>query len=162
VILDIGSVWVHVRSQVVGRLALRFTTPSVSASFHILRTPAAPAPAAIARIATEPRSGSRSPSAIINPTSAVKTASTITRGFISVTKSGSPAVKRSREGNRSAIPESLWSSWSILAAPEICLHNLVGGPFTAAFTARRHTAEIYEESLAAYTADILAVLNLMI
>jgi hypothetical protein len=37
--------------------------------------------------------------AIIIPTSAVKTASAITRGFIGATKSGRRAVRRDREGN---------------------------------------------------------------
>ena len=49
--------------------------------------------------------------AIINPTSAVKTASTITRGFISATKSGSRAVAPYRDGNCRCETESRWSSW---------------------------------------------------
>jgi hypothetical protein len=72
---------------------------SMRASYHILRTPAAPAPAAIARIATDPISGSTWTGATMNPTSAVKMASAITRGFISVMKSGKRTVKPYRAGN---------------------------------------------------------------
>ena len=43
----------------IGRLAVRAITASMSASYHMLSTPAAPAPAAIARIAMDARSGSR-------------------------------------------------------------------------------------------------------
>jgi len=68
-------------------------------SYHMLRTPAAPAPAAIATIATNPRSGSRCRGAIINPTTAVKTASAITRGFINVKKFAKRAVERNQVGN---------------------------------------------------------------
>ena len=43
----------------IGRLAVRAITASMSASYHMLSTPAAPAPAAMARIAMDPSSGSR-------------------------------------------------------------------------------------------------------
>jgi hypothetical protein len=65
----------------------------------MLSTPAAPAPAAIARIATNPRSGSGRLGAIINPTKAVNTAKAITRGFINAMKWGSRAAKLGREAN---------------------------------------------------------------
>jgi hypothetical protein len=79
-------------------LAVRAITASMSASYHILSTPAAPAPAAMARIAMEPSSGSKFPGATISPTIAVNTASSITRGFMSETKSTRRSVKRDREG----------------------------------------------------------------
>ena len=47
----------------------------------------------------QPENGSRWPGAIINPTSAVNTASTITRGFISAKKSDRRVVNRDDEGN---------------------------------------------------------------
>src|SRR5580704_16597102 len=53
----------------------------------MLSTPAAPAPAAMARTARHARSGARSPGAMVKPTIAVKTASIITPGFVNVTKS---------------------------------------------------------------------------
>src|SRR5215510_738606 len=84
----------------IGRRAVRVITASISASYHMLNTPAAPPPAAIARIATNPRSGSGRVGAIINPTSAVNTASTITRGFIKMIKSGSRAANLEREANQ--------------------------------------------------------------
>src|SRR5215472_6340697 len=77
----------------IGRRAVRDITESMSASYHILRTPAAPAPAAIARIATSPSSGSSRLGAVSIPTNAVKTASAITRGFISAIKEGKRDAK---------------------------------------------------------------------
>ena len=62
-------------------------TASISASYHMLSTPAAPAPAAMARTAARVVSGSSRTGALLNPTSAVKTASIITRGFVRATKS---------------------------------------------------------------------------
>lgn len=73
-------------------------TASMSASYHILRTPAEPAPAPIATIAMEAMSGSTWPDTMINATNAVKTASSITRGFMSATNSGRRAVKRDHAG----------------------------------------------------------------
>src|ERR1700742_4999484 len=71
----------------IGRIAVRVMTASISASYHMLSTPAAPAPAAIARTAARALSGSSRTGALLNPTSAVKTASIITRGFVRATKS---------------------------------------------------------------------------
>ena len=71
----------------IGRMAVRAITASMSASYHILSAPAAPAPAAMQRRATTPAKGSMPPGAIIRPTSAVKTTSDITRGFVSATQS---------------------------------------------------------------------------
>src|SRR5262249_41476488 len=67
------------------------------ASYHMLSTPAAPAPAAIARIAMKPKNGLRRLGAIINPTTAVNTASAITRGLVNAMKSGNRAAKLDRE-----------------------------------------------------------------
>src|SRR5207302_3415979 len=73
------------------------------ASYHILSTPAAPAPAAIPSIAIDPRNGSRCPGAIINPTSAVKTASNMTRGFNSVRKPHKRVLEVSGMSNNLAL-----------------------------------------------------------
>src|SRR5262245_52980724 len=81
----------------IGRLAVRVITASISASYHMLSTPAAPAPAAIARIAMKPKNGLRRLGAIINPTTAVNTASAITRGLVNAMKSGNRAAKLDRE-----------------------------------------------------------------
>src|ERR1700704_903090 len=83
----------------IGRSAVRVITASMSASYHILSTPEAPAPAALARIAANPSSGSSRPGAIISPTNAVNTASSMTRGFMSARNSGTRVVEREREGN---------------------------------------------------------------
>src|SRR5260370_3403286 len=71
----------------IGRIAVRVMTASISASYHMLSTPAAPAPAAMARTAAKVVSGSSRTGALLNPTSAVKTASIITRGFWRATNS---------------------------------------------------------------------------
>src|ERR1700726_1296902 len=71
----------------IGRIAVRLIIASISASYHMLRTPAAPAPAAMARTAARVVNGSSRTGALLNPTSAVKTASIITRGFVRATKS---------------------------------------------------------------------------
>src|SRR6516165_9050684 len=84
----------------IGRLAVRVITASISASYHILSTPAAPAPAAMAAIETAPRGGSRRLGASIIPTTAVNTASAITRGLVNAMKSGSRAAKLGREVSR--------------------------------------------------------------
>jgi hypothetical protein len=70
-----------------GRIAVRLMIASISASYHMLSTPAAPVPTAIARTAARVVSGSSRIRARLNPTSAVKTASIITRGFVRATKS---------------------------------------------------------------------------
>src|SRR5258707_9309008 len=72
----------------IGRIAVRLMTASISASYHMLSTPAAPAPPAMARTAAKVASGSSRLGELLNPTSAVKTASIITRGFVRATKSG--------------------------------------------------------------------------
>src|SRR3954451_11253795 len=71
----------------IGRIAVRVMIASISASYHMLSTPAAPAPAAMARTAARVVSGSSRTGALLNPTSAVKTASIITRGLVRATKS---------------------------------------------------------------------------
>jgi hypothetical protein len=43
----------------IGRISVRDISASMSASYHMFRTPAPPAPVAIARIAKEPSRGSR-------------------------------------------------------------------------------------------------------
>jgi hypothetical protein len=55
----------------------------MSASYHMLSVPAAPAPTAMHRSAVKPITGWMWPGAIMMPTSAVKTTSDMTRGFIS-------------------------------------------------------------------------------
>src|SRR5258707_11870312 len=71
----------------IGRIAVRLMTASISASYQMLTTPGAPAPAAMGRTAAKVVSGSSRPGAQLNPTSAVKTASIISRGFVRATKS---------------------------------------------------------------------------
>jgi hypothetical protein len=56
---------------------------SISASYHMLSAPAAPAPIAMHRSAVKPITGWTCPGAIMRPTNAVNTTSDITRGFIS-------------------------------------------------------------------------------
>ena len=58
---------------------------SMSASYHMLSAPAAPAPTAMQSSAVKPISGCNEPGATARPTSAVNTTSDITRGFISAT-----------------------------------------------------------------------------
>ena len=67
----------------IGRVAVRVITASMSASYHMLSAPAAPAPTAMQRIAVKPSTGCRWPGATSRPASAVKTTSDMTRGFIS-------------------------------------------------------------------------------
>jgi hypothetical protein len=62
--------------------------------------PAAPAPAAIAKIAIKPGSGSRRTGAIINPTNAVNSASAITRGLAKLMKWGSRSNQPDRDVGR--------------------------------------------------------------
>ena len=58
---------------------------SMSASYHMLSAPAAPAPTAMQSSAVKPISGCNEPGATARPTSAVNITSDITRGFISAT-----------------------------------------------------------------------------
>ena len=67
----------------IGRRAVRVITASMSASYHMLSAPAAPAPTAMQSSAVKPSTGCRWPGATTSPTSAVNTTSDITRGFIS-------------------------------------------------------------------------------
>src|ERR1700754_1054494 len=97
----------------IGRIAVRLMIASISASYHMLSTPAAPAPAAMARTAASVVSGSSRTGALLNPTSAVKTASIITRGFVSATKSDTlqwPASGRA-ESDGNAKRARLSPSW---------------------------------------------------
>ena len=55
----------------------------MSASYHMLSAPAAPAPTAMARSEAAPMTGLTWPGAIAMPTNAVNTTSDITRGFSS-------------------------------------------------------------------------------
>ena len=71
------------RLRGMGRLAVRCMRPSMSASYHMLRAPDAPAPTAMQISAASAKTGCMSPGAAIRPTSAVNTTSDITRGFIS-------------------------------------------------------------------------------
>src|SRR5690606_39363856 len=64
-----------------GRLAVRLITASMSASYHMLSEPEAPAPTAIARMAMRASRGLMSAGAASRPTKAVNTTSDITRGF---------------------------------------------------------------------------------
>src|SRR6478752_9028760 len=66
-----------------GRRNVRVMTASTSASYHILSAPAAPAPTAMQSNAVNAVTGCSEPGATASPTSAVKTTSDITRGFIS-------------------------------------------------------------------------------
>src|SRR5262249_24382958 len=84
----------------IGRRAVRVINASISASYHKVSKPAAPPLAAIARISTSPRRGSGRTGAIIIPTNAVNTASTITRGFINAMKSGTRVARLEREANQ--------------------------------------------------------------
>ena len=71
------------RPDGIGRFAVRDITASMSSSYHMLSAPAAPAPSAIAAMATITTTGLITPGATTRPTKAVNTASAITRGFIS-------------------------------------------------------------------------------
>ena len=66
-----------------GRAAVRAMRASMSASYHILRAPEAPAPMAIASSAMMASTGWMLPGATTMPVNAENTTSDITRGFIS-------------------------------------------------------------------------------
>jgi hypothetical protein len=68
-----------------GRFDVRVITASMSASYHMLSAPAAPAPTAMHSSAVKAITGCICPGAMTRPTSAVKTTSDMTRGFISAT-----------------------------------------------------------------------------
>ena len=67
----------------IGRLAVRDIKASMSASYHMLSAPEAPAPTAIASTAMTAMNGLVATGAATSPTNAVKTTSDITRGFSS-------------------------------------------------------------------------------
>ena len=62
-------------------MRVRLIRMSISASHHMLRQPAAPAPMAIARTEMKPMTGLRPAGASISPVNAVKTTSDMTRGL---------------------------------------------------------------------------------
>ncbi len=64
-----------------GRAAVRCMRASMSASYHMLSAPDAPAPTAMASSATKASTGWIVPGAAAMPVSAVKTTSAMTRGF---------------------------------------------------------------------------------
>ena len=69
----------------IGRAAVRAIAASISASYHMLSAPDAPAPAAMQISAAIASTGCIEPGAATSPTSAVNTTRNITRGFISAT-----------------------------------------------------------------------------
>ena len=60
---------------------MRVITASISASYHMLSAPEAPAPTAMQRIAMKPMTGWIWPGATTMPAKAVKLTSDMTRGF---------------------------------------------------------------------------------
>ena len=62
---------------------MRVITASMSASYHMLSAPEAPAPTAMHSSAVKPITGWMCAGATTSPTSAVNTTSDITRGFSS-------------------------------------------------------------------------------
>src|SRR6266576_3202364 len=90
-----------------GRPAVRVIAASRSASYHMLRAPAPPAPAAMHNSAMQPVKASRRPGATAKPTMAVNITSDITRGFVSARKS--PIRAAPRRGAATA-PESMLAS----------------------------------------------------
>ena len=66
-----------------GLFAVRVIWASISASYHMLSAPEAPAPTAMHRMAMAPMTGLIATGAAIMPTSAVNTTSDMTRGFSS-------------------------------------------------------------------------------
>ena len=76
------------RPDGIGLFAVRDIFESVPASYHILSAPAEPAPIAIAIIAIIALAAPILPGAIIIPTTAVKMAKDMTRGFAKAKKSG--------------------------------------------------------------------------
>ena len=66
-----------------GRLAVRFISASISASYHWLSAPAAPAATAMHKMPVKARNGCRLPGAATMAQAAVKMTSVITRGLSS-------------------------------------------------------------------------------
>src|SRR6266702_5419457 len=109
----------------IGRVAVRLITASMSASYHILRAPAAPAPAAMQRRTAQSVSGSNFLGAFISPVAAVNTTSDMTRGFINTAKSASCDLLPAR---------AIWAAWPplvivIFGRPIVWL-ELVFAPLT--------------------------------
>ncbi len=73
------------RPRGTGRAAVRAIRASMSASYHILSAPEAPAPAAMQISAAMASTGCMAPGAATSPASAVNTTRNITRGFVSAT-----------------------------------------------------------------------------
>ena len=122
---------------------------------------AAPASAAMLRIAMDPSSGSMSAGAIMNPTTVVKTARNITRGFVSETKSGRRAVKRDHEGEcRRETGITVVSTINSFQARDFFSQGPTI-PSVRSFTARRCTADLRRKARH-YAADILVRGNLTI
>jgi hypothetical protein len=71
------------RPDGMGRAEVRVITASISASYHMLSAPAAPAPTAIASTAMMDTNGLSEAGAATRPTKAVNTTSDMTRGFSS-------------------------------------------------------------------------------
>ena len=83
------------RPEGTGRVLVRDMRASISASYHMLSAPDAPAPTAIARIETMARTGFIVPGATTMPVTAVRTTSDMTRGLRSARKSfGSERLSR--------------------------------------------------------------------
>src|SRR5262245_8652908 len=78
----------------IGRAAVRCMRASMSASYHMLSAPEAPAPTAMQSMAMPARTGLRCPGASIMPVKAVNTTNDITRGFIRAMKSATLAPTR--------------------------------------------------------------------
>ena len=81
-----------------GRAAVRAMRASMSASYHMLSAPAAPAPTAMQRSAAMASTGCMEPGAATRPTSAVNTTRNITRGFSSCEIIGDVAAVAGGEG----------------------------------------------------------------
>ena len=73
------------RRRGIGRPAVRDINVSMSASYHMLSAPDAPAPTAMQSSAVNASTGWIVPGAATRPTSAVNTTSDITRGLSSAT-----------------------------------------------------------------------------
>src|SRR4029077_9879602 len=74
--------------------AVRCMRASMSASYHMLSAPEAPAPTAMHRMAMLARTGLSDPGSSIMPVNAVNTTNDITRGFIRAKKSATLAPTR--------------------------------------------------------------------
>ena len=102
------------RPRGMGRLAVRCMRASMSASYHMLSAPDAPAPTAMQSSAMTASTGCSVPGASTMPASAVNTTSDITRGFISARKSPTlpPAAWAGRSAAGLVNPTQPWRSAS--------------------------------------------------